>query len=871
MSSKYFKSLFITLLIIKLVTARSFTIVVDTTVSMQGEMDIIRSSLASMDNLMDNVPEFEDFIIVPFNDPDVGPPIISKNPNILIDFFDRASARGGDECPEDSLAGIQMALEKSKPNSFVYVFTDAHAKDVSKFRDIENFCRNTRSQVVIFLSGGCSGSEVRKLGYVDIYYDIAKSCSGAVFKFDSVNLRKAFNYVKEMINTDFNDIINHEPFSGYKQFTITIDSFTSDFLIAISGDYPTLQLVDADEKSPELQKIVDTRQSLVVRIANLRPGQYQASIRCQGLTSLTFYKKSQVPYQYGFSTRLPNSLQETSLRPMPGRLNYMLKVIPKNHDFKITSIEQQTSDGNKTLLSIEESQIKEGFYTTSVLVDPNISFRMTIHGRDSSYQETMTTTKVIEAQGSVTNTEWTEPMAKILEMDNNLIDFATNATIVCKVIAYPEPEIVWEDNEGTTYVGEELLLEIPSTYLSYVTLNATSNHTMHCKATNKKGTDEQNVELYVNRTYSFDIIQTPQNETFEYGAEGKLYCQVNAYPEAEVKWSHNDTSFSFSDNIDISKDEDALIIKNMTLDDVGLYECKVSNEARTETFKAEVSISGLEVPELEVDKYVVDLKPGDWVDIKCRVVKGNPPPETTWKFQAPNGNYFDSVPSDIYVDGPMLKISEVKKDHKGTYKCIATNILGEDSKEISIDIKYSPIISSNDDRTLEVKEGSDATLPCEVDATPEATVRWETPYGDATMNSNKYRTDDHHTLRFNALWKDSGLYRCIAENEVGRTEEDVTVNVLVAPYIQPTESRVVTVAHGSNVTLPCNVLYGNPVPSTKWEFIATDSVTKVLSRGNSSTAHLYLNNVSRSMEGMYLCIAENEVGNDRIRMDLRVN
>lgn len=32
--------------------------------------------------------------------------------------------------------------------------------------------------------------------------------------------------------------------------------------------------------------------------------------------------------------------------------------------------------------------------------------------------------------------------------------------------------------------------------------------------------------------------------------------------------------------------------------------------------------------------------------------------------------------------------------------------------------------------------------------------------------------------RFNALWKDSGLYRCIAENEVGRTEKDVTVHVL---------------------------------------------------------------------------------------------
>lgn len=46
-------------------------------------------------------------------------------------------------------------------------------------------------------------------------------------------------------------------------FQFSVDTFTKDFLVAVSGDHPTLQIVDAAGKSPEIQKIVDTRQSLV--------------------------------------------------------------------------------------------------------------------------------------------------------------------------------------------------------------------------------------------------------------------------------------------------------------------------------------------------------------------------------------------------------------------------------------------------------------------------------------------------------------------------------------------------------------------------------------------------------------------------------
>ncbi|RVE44351.1 hypothetical protein evm_011013 [Chilo suppressalis] len=85
------------------------------------------------------------------------------------------------------------------------------------------------------------------------------------------------------------------------------------------------------------------------------------------------------------------------------------------------------------------------------------------------------------------------------------------------------------------------------------------------------------------------------------------------------------------------------------------------------------------------------------------------------------------------------------------------------------------------------------------------------------------------------------------------------------------ESKDVTLRTGSSVAFNCYVdIYGNPAPTTVWEFINVDSVKTVLKRGNSNTT-LYLNNVSKANEGLYLCIVRNKVSFDRIRINVTVH
>lgn len=51
------------------------------------------------------------------------------------------------DCPEYAMSGIELALQKSKPNSFFYVFTDASAKDHTKLELIKSLSQKKSIQV----------------------------------------------------------------------------------------------------------------------------------------------------------------------------------------------------------------------------------------------------------------------------------------------------------------------------------------------------------------------------------------------------------------------------------------------------------------------------------------------------------------------------------------------------------------------------------------------------------------------------------------------------------------------------------------------------------------------------------------------------
>ncbi|MEQ2230395.1 hypothetical protein ILYODFUR_028834, partial [Ilyodon furcidens] len=103
---------------------------VDTTGSMGDDIQAVKDVTSSIiDRKLGTEDEPSVYILVPFNDPDFGPLYQTTDPKVFKSYINSLIPNGGGDFPEMSLSGLQLALTGAPPNSEIYVFTDATAKD----------------------------------------------------------------------------------------------------------------------------------------------------------------------------------------------------------------------------------------------------------------------------------------------------------------------------------------------------------------------------------------------------------------------------------------------------------------------------------------------------------------------------------------------------------------------------------------------------------------------------------------------------------------------------------------------------------------------------------------------------------------------
>ncbi|CAH1103445.1 unnamed protein product [Psylliodes chrysocephalus] len=287
------------------------------------------------------------------------------------------------------------------------------------------------------------------------------------------------------------------------------------------------------------------------------------------------------------------------------------------------------------------------------------------------------------------------------------------------------------------------------------------------------------------------------NLTVAVGREAVLNCAVDNLSPYKVAWLKVDTQtiltihnhvITKNNRIGVSNSERNiwhLHIKDVRESDQGWYMCQIN----TDPMKSQVGYLTVVVPPDILDyptstDMVVDE--GSNVSLQC-VAKGSPEPSIMWKREDGEKIRFQNGSEVPSTTGPILNITNVKRDHMGPYLCIATNgIPPSVSKRIKLVVQFAPsvyiqyqLIGAYDDQQV--------TLECFSQAFPKSINYWTKDTGEIIPHSNKFVPEIIEEgykvtmkLRINILEpKDYGVYKCISKNSLGDMEG--TINVYRIP------------------------------------------------------------------------------------------
>uniref|UniRef100_A0A8C9XRT6 B-cell receptor CD22 n=1 Tax=Sander lucioperca TaxID=283035 RepID=A0A8C9XRT6_SANLU len=174
----------------------------------------------------------------------------------------------------------------------------------------------------------------------------------------------------------------------------------------------------------------------------------------------------------------------------------------------------------------------------------------------------------------------------------------------------------------------------------------------------------------------------------------------------------------------------------------------------------------------------------------------------------------------------------------------------EDSRSPSVYAPKLPSVTVSPSGDL--MEGSSVNVTCNSDANPAAKYTWYKE--NLVPNPVLERLSEGSQLVFSSIQSsDSGQYYCTAENMLGRTSANISINVKYAPklpYVSVSPSA--EIVEGSSVNLTCSS-DANPAANYTWY-----KENQTLLQGPEG--NYYFLSISYKDSGNYHCKSENQHG-----------
>ncbi|CAG2056978.1 unnamed protein product, partial [Timema podura] len=413
-----------------------------------------------------------------------------------------------------------------------------------------------------------------------------------------------------------------------------------------------------------------------------------------------------------------------------------------------------------------------------------------------------------------------------------------SAVLPCRVlVGDPAPSVSWY-KDGELLSKEEIqwpgvvVTEDGSLLVNYATGELEGEYS--CMAANVAGNASKNTRLIVIGAFGLTIhitvvVRSPamaNNEppSFLVGnrSESPVYkvmdgdsvvipCDVQGEPKPMINWQKDRMPLLPSSNVFKDPADNSLVIRNASEGDTGSYVCTAVNSAGTENKAAALFVRV--PPRIEPGPATLTALEGEIVTLYCEV-KAVPPAEVSW-FK--NDEPVLSPRHEVSMMDNRARLRFVANfSDNGRYKCMATNEVGSDFREVFLSVIVSPSIYPPDDEFVKANVSQELMLNCHVSGYPFPKVKWE-KNGVPVRNDSNLSITEESILTIKAVQPESaGVYICDVENKAGITQKSFYIIVHTPPRIREDLPSYVQVMEGEDYALPCSA-EGIPEPIISWK------------------------------------------------------
>ncbi|XP_027023495.2 von Willebrand factor A domain-containing protein 7-like [Tachysurus fulvidraco] len=223
--------------------------VIDTTGSMSDDIDKVRRVTSSIiESKTRTAAQPSEYILVPFNDPDYGPLTRTTDPDLFKKQLNALTASGGGDAPEMCLSGLRLALTGSPPQTEIFVFTDADAKDTYLTSTVKALIEKTKSVVTFMLTNGFAFRRHRRsitsTQPNQVYHDLAQASGGQAIEVTKGTLDQATSIIADISSSTLVTLFQavRNP-TKPEIFSVFVDSSVHNLTIYITGNSPVYTIV----------------------------------------------------------------------------------------------------------------------------------------------------------------------------------------------------------------------------------------------------------------------------------------------------------------------------------------------------------------------------------------------------------------------------------------------------------------------------------------------------------------------------------------------------------------------------------------------------------------------------------------------------